>query len=54
MYETEGNKRICILDNLSDCQQPHQHIQLNEKKKVSWYTNSKIIFLKSNSHLLKT
>ena len=43
--DTEGNKRIYILDNLSDSHQPHQHIPLKEKKKVSWYTNSKILFL---------
>ena len=54
MCDTEGNKRICIPDNLPDCQRHHQHIHLKEKKKVSLYTNSKIIFLKRNFHLLKT
>ena len=33
MNDIEGNKRICILDSLSDGQQPHQHIHVNEKKK---------------------
>ena len=35
MCDNEGNERICIPDNLSDCQQPHQHMHLKEKKKVS-------------------
>ena len=35
MCDTEGNKDICILDNLFDCRQPHQHSQLKEKKQVS-------------------
>ena len=51
---TARNKHICILDALTDCQQPHQQIHRKEKKKVSWYTDSKIIFLKRNFHLLKT
>lgn len=35
MYNTEKNKdHIHILDNLSDYRQPHQHINLNEKKTV--------------------
>ena len=42
MCDIEGNKRICILDNLFDCRQPHQHIHLNEKKQISKYTNSKL------------
>ena len=42
MCNIEGNKRICILDNLFDCRQPHQHIHLNEKKQISKYTNSKL------------
>ena len=33
MYDTEGNKRICILDNLFDFQQPHQYIHLKERKR---------------------
>ena len=44
MCDTEGNKHICILDNLSDCQQPYQHIHLKEKKIASWYTNAKNSF----------
>ena len=34
MYDTEGNKDICIWDNLFNCQQPHQHINLKEKKQI--------------------
>ena len=41
MYDTEGNKRICILDNLFDFQQPRQYIHLKEKKKESYYKYSK-------------
>ena len=53
-------KEINIFASLiivSDCQQPHQHILSKEKKKVSWYTNSKILFLKKKlelTELLKT
>ena len=36
MYDTKGNKdHICIIDNLPDCEQPYQHIQLNGKKQYS-------------------
>ena len=51
MYDTEGNKRICIIDNLSNCQQPHQHTHLKKKRQVSYYKNSKIPFLKRNFHV---
>ena len=34
MYDIEGNKDICIHDNLFNCWQPHQHIHLKEKKQV--------------------
>ena len=53
MSDTEGNKCICILDNLFDCQQPHQYIHLKEKKKVLWYTNSKKIFSEKNLPLIE-
>ena len=33
--DTEGNKHICILYNLFDGQQYHQHIHLKEKKQIS-------------------
>ena len=52
--DTEGNRHICILDNFFDCPQPHQHIHLKEKKQVSHYTNSKILFVKRNLQLLET
>ena len=33
MYDTEGNKEYTfILDNLLDCWQPYQHVDLIEKK----------------------
>ena len=33
MYDTEGNKEYTfILYNLLDCWQPHQHVDLIEKK----------------------
>ena len=41
-------KVLVFLIIFSDCQQPHQHIHLKEKKTVSWYTNLKILYLKSN------
>ena len=31
MCDTEGNKHICIIDNMFNCQQPHQLIHLKEK-----------------------
>ena len=35
MYDTEGNKdHICIRDHFFNCRQPHQHINLKEKKQV--------------------
>ena len=35
VYNTEGNKnRLCIRENLLNCCQPHQHIQLTGKKQV--------------------
>ena len=35
MYDIEGNKdHICIRDNLFNCRQPHQNINLEEKKLV--------------------
>ena len=49
-------KEINIFVSLiivSDCQQPHQHIPSKEKKKVSWYTNSKILFLKKKLELIE-
>ena len=44
MSDTEENKRICIIDNLLDCQQPHQHIHLKEEKKSIIANNSKVFF----------
>ena len=36
MYDTKENKdHICIIDNLPDCEQPYQHIQLKGKKQYS-------------------
>ena len=44
MYDTEGNKHHpCIRDNLFNCRQPHQHINLKEKKQVLQRTNSKML-----------
>ena len=34
MCDHRGTKRTCILDNLSDCQQPDQHIHLKEEKRI--------------------
>ena len=55
MCDIEGDKHICILNNLCDCQQPHQHIQLKEKKIVSWYTDSfcEKFFLRKETSTIK-
>ena len=47
MCDTEGNRRICVLDNLFDCQQPHQHIHLKEKNHSiqSIHTNHSIVII---------
>ena len=53
MCNAKQNTRICIVERLFHCQQPHEHIHLKEKKKVLQYTNSKILFLKGDFHILK-
>ena len=54
MYATEGNTHhLCINDDLFNFQPPHQHIHLKEKKQVLQCTNSKILFVRRNFHLLK-
>ena len=54
MCDTEGNKRIFILDNLPDCQQPHQHIHLKEEEQVSWLQIQKLFFWKETSTYWKS
>ena len=49
MCDTEGNKRICILDDLPNCQQPHQHIHLKEKEKYPGTQIQKFFFWKEVS-----
>ena len=44
MYDTEGNKRICIPDNLSNCQQPQ-----TRRKKYHGMQIQKLFFRKETS-----
>ena len=53
MCDTEGNKHICILYGLFDCQQYHQHPPEGKETNIMVY-KFKIIFLKRKLHLLKT
>ena len=54
MHNTEVNKhRLCIRDNFFNCCQPHQHTHLKGKKQVLQCTNSKMLFVRRNFHLLK-
>ena len=49
MCDTEGNKHICIFDNLFDCRQPYQHIHPKEKKANIAVYKFKKIFGKETS-----
>ena len=40
MCDTEEKKHICILNNLSDSQQPYQNFHVKEKKMVYEFKNS--------------
>ena len=55
MCDTEANKLICTLDNLPDCQQPHQHPHPPKRKEKSileykfknYFPERKILFIEN-------